>query len=103
MPILTIDHLPRERVQAYLDDLAALSVRHGVVAHTASLEPRSADVGGYLLAVGGFLHIYTIGEAAGLLDDIAQGQPHPLAADIAGVTAHDLVRRCARCRDEDTH
>jgi hypothetical protein len=98
----SVDQLPRERVQAYLDDLAALSARHGIVIDSGSLVPRRDDVGGYLLAVGGFLHAYPVGDRevevvrANLREAIAQRQPRTMTADIAGISAHDLIRRLHR-------
>lgn len=97
-----VDHLPRERVQAYLDDLAAISVRHRIVIDSGSLVPRRDAVGGYLLATSGSLHTYPVGDrevqvvAANLREVFAQRQPRTLTADIAGITAHDLIRRSAR-------
>jgi hypothetical protein len=97
-----IDQLPRERVQAYLDDLAALAARHGIVIDSGSLLPRRDDVGGYLLAVGGYLHTYPVGDRdvevvrANLREALAQRQPRTMTADIATITGHDLIRRLHR-------
>lgn len=97
-----VDHLPREQVQAYLDDLAALSARHGIVIDSGSLAPRSDAVGGYLLAAGGYLYTYPVGDRvvevvrANLCEAFAQRQPRTMTADITGITAHDLIRRLHR-------
>ena len=94
-----LSHLPRETVQAYLDELAVLSARYGIVIDNGSLMPRHIDVGGYLLTTGGYLQMYPVGDRASeivranLRDAFAQRQPRTLAADIAGLTAHDLIRR----------
>lgn len=103
MPFLqpaNIDHLPEEKVQAYLDDLALLSARHGIVIDSGSLAPRRGDVGGYLLATGGYLHVYRVGDRnaeivrANFREALTQRRrPRTMAADIAGITAHDLIRR----------
>ena len=101
-PPPNVDHLPREQVQAYLDDLAVLSARHGIVIYCGSLAPRGADNGGYLLATGGYLHVYPVGERevevvrANLSEAFAQRRPRTMTADIAGITAHDLFRRSRR-------
>ena len=59
MPATSLWHLQRETVQAYLDDLATLAVRHGIVIDGGVLSPRSADTGGYLLVTrGGCLRTY---------------------------------------------
>jgi hypothetical protein len=98
----SVDQLPRETVQAFLDDLAALSARHGVVIDSGSLVPRDDDVGGYLLATAGYLHSYAVGDReaevvrANLLDAMAQQPPRTMTADIAGLTAHELIRRLHR-------
>ena len=95
----SVDHLPREQVQAFLDDLASLTARHGIVVHCGNLAPRGDDNGGYLLATGGYLHIYPVGDRevdvvrANLSEAFAQRRPRTMTSDIAGVTAHDLVRR----------
>jgi hypothetical protein len=97
-----VDQLPRETVQAYLDDLAALSARHGIVIDSGSLVPRRDDVGGYLLATGGYLHAYAAGDrevhvvTANLREAFAERQPRTMTANIAGITAHDLIRRSNR-------
>jgi hypothetical protein len=104
----TVDHLPRERVQAYLDELAMLSVRHAIVVDSGSLVPRRDEVGGYLLAAGGYLHTYPVGDrevrvvTANLREAFAQRQPRTLTADIAGITAHDLIRRSAGRGDKES-
>lgn len=98
----SVDRLPRETVQAFLDDLAALSARHGIVIDSGSLVPRDDDVGGYLLATAGYLYAYSVGDRgvevvrSNLLDAIARQPPRTMTADIAGITAHELIRRCAR-------
>lgn len=98
----SLDHLPREKLQAFLDDLAALAARHRIVIDSGSLVPRRDDVGGYLLATAGFLHTYPIGDReievvrANLREAISQRQPRTMTADIAGITAHDLIRRSGR-------
>jgi hypothetical protein len=103
-----VDHLPRESVQAFLDDLAMLSVRHGIVIDSGSLVPRRDYVGGYLLATSGYLHTYPVGDreteavTANLHEAFAQRRPHTLTADIAGITAHDLIRRSFRRPDEES-
>ena len=97
-----LDHLPRERVQAFLDDLAVLSARHGIVIDSGSLVPRRDDVGGYLFATAGYLHAYPVGDRdvevvrANFREAFAQRQPRTMTADIAGITAHDLIRRSRR-------
>ena len=86
-------------MQAYLDDLAVLTARHGIVIHCGSLAPRGDDIGGYLLATGGYLHVYPVGDRevevvrANLSEAFAQRRPRTMTADIAGITAHDLIRR----------
>lgn len=98
----SVDHLPRERVQRFLDDLAALTARHGIVIHCGSLAPRGDDIGGYLLATGGYLHAYAVGDRevelvrANLPEAFAQRRPRTMTSDIAGITAHDLIRRAHR-------
>lgn len=97
-----VDHLPREKVQAFIDDLAALTARHGIV--ICSLAPCGDDIGGYLLATGGYLHAYLVGDCevevvhAKPTEAFAHPRPLPMTADIAGITAHDLVRRAAPSR-----
>lgn len=98
----SVDQLPRETVQAFIDDLGALSARYGIVIDSGSLVPRDADVGGYLLATAGYLHSYAVGDRevevlrANVLDAIARQTPRTMAADIAGITAHELIRRLRR-------
>ena len=98
-PPTTVDHLPREQVQAYLDDLAVLTARHGIVIYCGSLALRGDDTGGYLLATGGYLHAYPVGDRevevvrANLSEAFAGRRPRTMTADIAGITAHDLIRR----------
>ena len=95
----SVDHLPPEKVQRFLDDLAALSARHGIVIDSGSLSPRSDAVGGYLLAAGGYLHVYAVDDReadvirANLDEVFAQRRPRTMTAGIAGITAHDLIRR----------
>jgi hypothetical protein len=102
-----VDHLPRERVQAFLDDLADLTARHGIVIHCGSLAPRGDDIGGYRLATGGYLHAYPVGDREGevaranLPEVFAQRRPRTMTSDIAGITAHDLIRRSRRPGAED--
>lgn len=101
-PSTNVDHLPREKVQAFLDDLATLAARHGIVINCGSLEPRGDDLGGYLLATGGYLHTYPVGDRevevvrANIREAFAQRRPRTMTADIAGITAHDLIRRSHR-------
>jgi hypothetical protein len=103
-----VDHLPRENVQAFLNDLAMLSVRHGIVIDSGSLVPRRNDVGGYLLATSGYLHTYPVGDrevqvvAANIREAFAPRRPRTLTAAIAGITAHDLIRRSARRTNEES-
>lgn len=98
----SVDQLPREVVQAYLDDLAALSARHGIVIDSGSLVPRHDNVGGYLLATAGYLHAYPVGDRevevvrANLREALARCRPRTMTADITGITAHDLIRRSRR-------
>lgn len=105
MPILqptSLCHLSRDRVQAYLDDLAALAVRHGIVVETGFLAPRGDDIGGFLVTARGHLSTYAIdsreGRAFARNPRAAQTRRRPpvVVADIAGITAHDLVRRLRR-------
>lgn len=97
-----LSHLRHEVVQAYLDGLAVLSARHGIVIDSGSLMPRGADVGGYVLTAGGYLHVYPVGEgdaqivSANIRDAFEQRKPRTLASDIAGLTAHELMRRSPR-------
>jgi hypothetical protein len=101
-PITSVEQLPAEAIQVYLDDLAALSARHGIVIDSGSLVPRAADVGGYLLGTHGFLYAYKAGDRvvevfrANLDAALKQRQPRTLTADISGITAHDLIRRSRR-------
>lgn len=104
----SVDQLPRETVQAFIDDLAALSARHGIVIESGNLVPRFNDVGGYLLATAGFLYSYAVGDRevevvrTNVLDAIARQPPRTMTADIAGITAHELIRRCARRHGEES-
>ena len=95
-------------MQAYLDDLAVLTARHGIVIHCGSLSPRGDDTGGYLLATGGYLHTYPVGDRevevvrANLSEAFAGHRPRTITSDIAGITADDLIRRSARHGDEES-
>jgi hypothetical protein len=97
-----VDHLPQEELQSFLDDLATLAARHWIVINCGSLELRGDDLGGYLLATGGYLHSYRVGDCeveavrANLQEAFAQRRPLTMTADIAGITAHDLIRRLHR-------
>lgn len=98
-PPTSVDQLPQQQVQAYLDDLAAISARHSLVIDSGSVVPRRDDVGGYLLATGGYLFSYPVGDSAvaavqaNVAAAFAGRHPRTMKADIAGITAHDLIRR----------
>ena len=93
-----LDSLPPETIQAFLDALAALSLRHGIVVDSGSHAPMHPDVGGYLLATGGYLHTYAPGEqlvrrvVANLYDALCQTPSATFVADFAGMTAHERMR-----------
>lgn len=96
--------LPPETIHAYLDALAALSLRFGIVVASGSLVPTHADVGGYFIAPGGYLFVYdrdkrSSFDLAADLHDVPTGQPpSTFVSDVAGMTAHDRVRILAGLR-----
>lgn len=98
IPPTSLLHLSREAVQAYLDDLAALSVRYGIVVDGGVLRPRDADVGGYLLVVrSGQVRTYATDSDEARFT--AQGhrrtgrRSRTMTADVAGITAHQVIQR----------
>lgn len=97
--ISQISSLPPETVQTYLDALATISAKFGIVIDCGSLRPMDDDVGGYLLTTGGYLRLYSIGDRVADVvrdnlrgDGPAQWDPHTMVSDIAGLSAHDLIR-----------
>jgi hypothetical protein len=95
---LQINSLPPDTVQAYLDALAALSARYGIVIDSGSLRPMDGDIGGYLLTTGGYLGLYPLGDrmADVIRDNLSSApgrcDPYTRVSDIAGLSAHDLIR-----------
>lgn len=100
IPATSLWHLQRETVQAYLDDLATLAVRHGIVIDGGVLSPRSADTGGYLLVIrSGHLRTYaTDSHQARILAVKPRGKRRrsTMTGDIAGITGHEMIRRLRR-------
>lgn len=100
VPPTRLFHIQRETVQAYLDDLATLAVRYGLVIDGGFLSPRNADTGGYHLATrDGYLRTYAVDSHQARC--VAR-KPHArryrstVTADIAGITGHELIRRLRR-------
>ena len=96
--LLQITSLPPDTVQAYLDALAALSARYGIVIDSGSLRPIDGDIGGYLLTTGGYLRLYPLGDRVAhvIRDSLSNApgrcDPYTRVSDIAGLSAHDLIR-----------
>lgn len=93
-----ISSLPHDTVNAYLGALAVVSVRYRIVIDSGSLLPIHADVGGYLLTTGGYLRVYPPGDRIAhfvqrnLADMPGQCDPYTRVADIAGLSADDVLR-----------
>ena len=102
IPPTTLHDLEREAVQDFLDDLAVLAFRYGIVVESGTLAPRGNDVGGYLLlAKSAHLRTYDIGSYGSRL--AAKG-PHAttgrrsvtMTSSITALTAHAVITRLRR-------
>jgi hypothetical protein len=88
-------------IQAYLDGIAALSIRHGLVADFANLMPLYPEVGGYCLTGCGYLRVYTTGELADVAaireqlraaSAASDTRPRTYISDFASLSGHERLR-----------
>jgi hypothetical protein len=100
IPPARLCHFERATVRAYLDELAALAVRYGIVVESGYLAPRSADTDGYLLSARGYVRTYAAGSHESFVAEGLRGSKRfrswVMAASISSITAHELIRQRRR-------
>jgi hypothetical protein len=87
--------LPSDTIQSFLDGLAALSTRHGIVVDMANLMPLHPGAGGYFVSPGGYLTTASPDEAGEMMR-APQGSAAPEArayvTAFAAISGHDRLR-----------
>lgn len=93
--VAPFNSLPADDIQAFLQGLAVLSLRHGVVVDMANLMPRYAGVGGYFLSSDGYLTIASpdeVDEMAHAIQEAASPESRAYMAPFGSMTSHDRIR-----------
>ncbi|HRO27394.1 MAG TPA: hypothetical protein PLD19_08160 [Luteimonas sp.] len=94
-----LDTCPPQTIQTYLEAVAALSIKHGLVIDFANVMPTYPGVGGYCLTRCGYLRVYAHDELPveavtreRLLAEPEDPRHHTYIADFASMSAHDRLR-----------